>query len=117
MVQGNLGCLAGDAIGTHVDKDQVVVGAAAGEAHPSSTKPVARAWALSRIRWQYAPKLGRSASPNATALAAMTCINGPPWIPGNTALSTFFANSSLQRIKPPRGPRKVLWVVVVTMSQ
>ena len=26
------------------------------------------------------------------------------------------ANSSLQRIRPPRGPRRVLWVVVVTTS-
>ena len=28
---------------------------------------------------------GRSASPNATALAAMTCISGPPCWPGKTA--------------------------------
>ena len=57
------------------------------------------------------------ASPNAWALAAMTCINGPPWDPGNTFRSIFFAiSSSLLKIKPPRGPRRVLWVVVVTTS-
>ena len=33
---------------------------------------------------------------------------------GKIALSTFFANSGLQKIIPPRGPRNVLCVVVVT---
>ncbi|MNN77575.1 hypothetical protein D3C81_1940500 [compost metagenome] len=53
-----------------------------------------------------------------TALAAITCINGPPWAPGNTAALSFFSISSLlrARIRPPRGPRRVLWVVVVTTS-
>ena len=50
------------------------------------------------------------------ALAAMTCIRGPPWIPGNACESMAFAYFSLQRINPPRGPRRVLWVVVVTKS-
>ena len=45
------------------------------------------------------------------------CINGPPWIPGNIALSIFLAISSLfVRIIPPRGPLIVLWVVEVTIS-
>ena len=58
---------------------------------------------------------GRSASPKATALAAMTCISGPPCRPGKTALLIFFATaSSFVRIMPPRGPRSVLYVVVVT---
>ena len=50
------------------------------------------------------------------ALAAMTCISGPPWVPGNTAELIFLANSSLPITRPPRGPRRVLWVVVVTTS-
>ena len=51
-----------------------------------------------------------------TALAATTCISGPPWLPGKMAESIFFASSSLQRMTAPRGPRRVLWVVVVTTS-
>ena len=47
----------------------------------------------------------------------MTCINGPPWLPGNTAELSFLAStSSRARIIPERGPRKVLCVVVVTTS-
>ena len=47
--------------------------------------------------------------------AAITCISGPPWRPGNTAELIFFAiTSSSVRIIPPRGPRSVLCVVVVT---
>ncbi len=37
-------------------------------------------------------------------------------MPGKTALSMALACSSLHRIMPPRGPRSVLWVVVVTTS-
>ena len=44
----------------------------------------------------------------ATALAAITCIKGPPWMPGKMALSIALAYFSLQRIIPPRGPRNVL---------
>ena len=46
----------------------------------------------------------------------MTCISGPPWMPGKTARSTSLAYSALHRIRPPRGPRSVLCVVVVTKS-
>lgn len=49
-------------------------------------------------------------------LAAITCIRGPPCIPGKTALSTALACSLVVRIMPPLGPLKVLWVVVVTKS-
>src|SRR2546427_7764829 len=45
----------------------------------------------------------------------MTCSSGPPWIPGNTCLSTSLANASWHRMIPPRGPRSVLCVVVVTI--
>ncbi|MNI75411.1 hypothetical protein D3C73_1315590 [compost metagenome] len=58
---------------------------------------------------------GFSASPKATALAAMTCSSGPPCRPGKTAELIFLPKSrSLDRIMPPRGPRRVLCVVVVT---
>ena len=79
----------------------------------------------------YSFQLGSRISPNATALAAITCSNGPPWFPGNTAESrscdiffttpfgVFFphglSKSSPIIITPPRGPRSVLCVVVVTM--
>ena len=48
-------------------------------------------------------------------MAAITCSKGPPWIPGKTCLSTSLPYCSWQRIRPPRGPRSVLWVVVVTI--
>ena len=38
------------------------------------------------------------------------------WVPGKIALSMALAYSSRHRIRPPRGPRSVLWVVVVTTS-
>ena len=45
----------------------------------------------------------------------MTCISGPPCRPGKIAELIFLAmSSSLVRIMPPRGPRSVLCVVVVT---
>ena len=59
-----------------------------------------------------------SASLNATALAAITCIKGPPCVPGNTSELNFFSSSSfaLQIIIPPLGPLNVLCVVEVTTS-
>ena len=64
----------------------------------------------------YSLNAGERSSPKATAFAAMTCSNGPPCMPGKTALSIAFAYSSLHIIIPPRGPRRVLCVVVVTIS-
>ena len=51
-------------------------------------------------------------------MAAITCISGPPWMPGNTIDCSFFSSSglALARMMPPRGPRRVLWVVEVTTS-
>ena len=49
-------------------------------------------------------------------LDAITCISGPPWIPGKTALFSLcsFANSSLDRIRSAAWTsRSVLCVVVV----
>ena len=41
---------------------------------------------------------------------------GPPCMPGNTALSIAAACSALDKIMPPRGPRKTLCVVNETTS-
>ncbi len=57
-----------------------------------------------------------SASASATAIAVRVCIWGPPWRPGKTALSRFFALFSFDSRIPPLGPRRVLCVVVETMS-
>ena len=59
---------------------------------------------------------GSAASFRQTALAAMMCISGPPWMPGNVERSRSLAYFSRQRINPPRGPRSVLCVVVETKS-
>ena len=49
------------------------------------------------------------------ALAAITCIKGPPCRPGKIALLNFLISSSLLvKIIPPRGPLKTLCVVDVT---
>ena len=41
---------------------------------------------------------------------------GPPWMPGKTLRSMSRASSALHRMSAPRGPRRLLWVVVVTTS-
>src|SRR5881394_1524725 len=45
----------------------------------------------------------------------MMWTSGPPWCPGKTFLSIAAANSCLERMRPARGPRSVLWVVLVTI--
>ena len=76
----------------------------------------ASAFALATIcRW-YARQSGVSASRNATALAAITCISGPPCMPGITTLSSAWACVARHMTMPPRGPRSVLCVVEVTKS-
>jgi len=61
---------------------------------------------------------GSRASLKDTALAAMTCINGPPCMPGNTTELSFFSISgfAFARISPPLGPLSVLCVVEVVTS-
>ena len=82
---------------------------------PRDINPLQSACALATIFLPYSLKLGSNASLKQTAFAAITCIKGPPWIPGKMALFNLcsVANSSLERIIPPRGPRSVLCVVVV----
>ena len=99
--------------------------------YPLSINALAIAAAFAFTWAWYVLYSGSSASPKATALAAITCSSGPPWIPGNTAessncdiflISPFgvffphgFSKSLPNRMIPPRGPRSVLWVVEVTM--
>ena len=99
---------------------------------PRSRELGARTAAFSTVRRWSRRKSSPAASRSATAFAAMTCISGPPWTPGKTVLSICAASVVLTigksagstasgrsvrlKIRPPRGPRRVLWVVVVTMS-
>ena len=49
-------------------------------------------------------------------MAAVVWLCGPPCRPGKTALSSALACSAVLMIMAPRGPRRVLWVVVVMTS-
>ena len=82
---------------------------------PSLMNSSAMAFEFFTIWAAYSLYSGESASVKHTDLAAITWGSGPP-ITSGQPLSTASANSSLQRIMPPRGPRSVLWVVVVTTS-
>lgn len=94
---------------------------------PESTEtPAARASSRSsrsaRIRAPSSVRCCRSRNSsdaailNDTALAAITCSSGPPCWPGKTAELIFLARAWRERMTPPRGPPRVLCVVVVTMS-
>ncbi|MPN16364.1 hypothetical protein SDC9_163703 [bioreactor metagenome] len=83
---------------------------------PRSVSVSATTWAFLRTWAAYCLNSGCSASWKAIALAAMMCISGPPCRPGNTALLMAFSCSAFIRITPPRGPRRLLCVVVVTTS-
>ena len=109
--------LAGDAERAQVDQHQVVVGAARDDAEALGRRArSASAGALATTRPRTRGTTAGSPRWNATALAATTCISGPPCRPGNTALSIAAAYSRRHRIAPPRGPRSVLCVVGVTTS-
>ena len=99
--------------------------------YPLSINALAIAAALSWTCFWYSLNSGVSASPKATALAAITCSSGPPCVPGKTAESSNadiiftsplgvvlphgLGKSLPIKITPPRGPRRVLWVVDVTI--
>ena len=85
--------------------------------NPFAFNASANAAAFFLIWLWYSLKESFKASPKHTALPAITCIKGPPWIPGKIAESIALAYSSRHIMMPPRGPRNVLWVVVVTKSQ
>ena len=77
---------------------------------PLSVRPFASACAFATMFLPYSWNSGDKASLKQTALDAITCINGPPWIPGKTALLSLCSKaiSSLERISPPLGPLNVL---------
>ena len=93
LVEELLGLLAGDAQGRHVDEHQVVVGAARDDARRRWRSSVSASTAGVLDRSAACPRGTSSlrASLKATALAAMTCISGPPWMPGKTVLSMAWA--------------------------
>ena len=61
---------------------------------PAVLSPSASACAFSTMRRWYSLNSGWSASPNATAFAAMTCSSGPPWMPGKICELSVFACAS-----------------------
>ena len=74
---------------------------------------------LRRSRRPGARTRGSPRSPprcSATAMAAVVWLCGPPCRPGKTALSIAVACSAVVMIMAPRGPRRVLCVVVVITS-
>ena len=73
--------------------------------------------AFARTWVWYSRKASVMAIRKQVALAAIVCSSGPPCIPGKTARSTACACSSVQRMKPARGPASVLCVVEVTKWQ
>ena len=62
--------------------------------NPLSTKVFAITLALAITFLIYSSNSGLSASPKQTALAAITCISGPPCNPGKTAELIFLYKSS-----------------------
>ena len=70
------------------------------------------------ITWRaYISNDGSSASWKAIALAKVVWSCGPHWTPGNTARASATAYFCFDMIRAQRGPRRVLCVVVVTISQ
>ena len=105
-----------------VDEHQVHVGAA-GEHGDARRGDVRRGEplgedrrAVERALLAVLELLACAATLNATALAAITCMSGPPCWPGKTAESIFLAYSSRLRMKPERGPPSVLCIVEETTS-
>ena len=74
----------------------MIVGAAGDNAQPFFLERVGKSLGVfQHFVFDSRLKDGWSASPKETALAAMTCISGPPCVPGKTALSIFLAYSPL----------------------
>ncbi len=83
---------------------------------PRAASSSPSAFALVTTCCAYARKSSVAASFSATAIAAVVWLCGPPCRPGKTARSTALACSSLAISIAPRGPRRVLCVVVETTS-
>mmetsp|Transcript_53406 Transcript_53406/g.165554 ORF Transcript_53406/g.165554 Transcript_53406/m.165554 type:complete len:218 (-) Transcript_53406:4-657(-) len=89
---------------------------------PVATVPPFRTRCSARVRQfattssQYRRKEGVATSRSCKANAPMVALCGPPCSAGKTAPSTASRSSFLQKMMPPRGPRKLLCVVLVTTS-
>lgn len=84
-----LGLLAGDAGRREVDEAEVIVGAARNETQTTFDEALAQGGGVLDDGMRVVGEFRTAASPKATALAAMTCMSGPPCQPGNTALLYF----------------------------
>mmetsp|Transcript_90730 Transcript_90730/g.256433 ORF Transcript_90730/g.256433 Transcript_90730/m.256433 type:complete len:216 (+) Transcript_90730:445-1092(+) len=89
---------------------------------PLAWRPSASAFALATTFCEYSLNAGVTTSSSCTASAPIWWLCGPPWRPGNTAMSMRSLMSGrrslyLKKIMPARGPRSDLCVVVVTTSQ
>ena len=84
LAERRFGDLAGEAAREHVDQHQMVVGAAADEPEPAADEHRREPLGVGDDLLLIVANAGSAASLKHTALAAMTCISGPPWMPGKT---------------------------------
>lgn len=85
--------------------------------YPRSVSFCEKYAALSIVDFAYSRKAGVDASAKASAFAAIVCSWGQPCIPGKTARASAGAKEFFDMIIAHLGQRRVLCVVVVTISQ
>lgn len=108
--------LAGEPRFREIEQEQVVVRAAGHNVVAHFPELLAHRAAVSHNGVDVFAVFVRAGFLGGDGLARDHMLERPALRAGNTALSTFFASSGLQKIMPPRGPRSVLCVVVVMMS-
>ena len=116
-VERLLGVLAGQLPRREVDQQQVRVGAAGDQPEAPRQQRLgegARRWSRSAAGRRATPASAPRGRP--PPCAAITCMSGPPCTPGMTVLSSAAAWLARHITMPPRGPRSVLCVVLVTKS-
>lgn len=117
LVQTALQLLAGHAGLSQVDEHQVVVRAAADQIKALLLECVREHAGVGDDALLVRLELRLECLTEADRLCGDDMLERPPCVPGKMALLNFFASSSsFVRITPPRGPRSVLCVVVVTTS-
>mmetsp|Transcript_128747 Transcript_128747/g.400566 ORF Transcript_128747/g.400566 Transcript_128747/m.400566 type:complete len:201 (-) Transcript_128747:618-1220(-) len=89
---------------------------------PLPMRVSANAWALATTALEYSLNSGELTSRSCAARPPIWWLWGPPCRAGKTAMSMRSLMSGmrsvyLKKIMPARGPRRDLWVVVVTTSQ
>ena len=116
-VEDVLRLLARDAERRDIDEHQMVVRATGDDLRAVLGEGLRREPGRCDGACAVAPEFVRGGERSATALAAMTCISGPPCKPGKDGLVHLTCPGPLcEKTSPPRGPRSVLCVVVVTRS-